>query len=133
MSSTPNYKARLQRASRNNVPTYSVFESFNKTKWFTLFLVIIFPIYPSLSALTTQEARKQVSIGDYDESSILASFTDTDGLEYISETGLVIANTSTSSGNEIVEEVQKSVAHEKIPESNTRTYVVVEYDDVIKI
>lgn len=133
MSSTPNYKARLQRASRNNVPTYSVFESFNKTKWFTLFLVIIFPIYPSLSALTTQEARKQVSIGDYDESSILASFTDTDGLEYISETGLVIANTSTSSGHEIVEEAQKSVAHEKIPESNTRTYVVVEYDDVIKI
>ena len=128
MSSTPNYKARINRAIRNNVATYSVMDSFRKYKWFTLFLIALFPIYPSLAAIGTQS---QTTTGDYDESSILATFTDTDGLEYISETGLVIGNTS--SGNELSEEVPENVSKEPVPTSNTRTYVVVEYDDVIKI
>lgn len=83
MSSTPNYKARLKRAARNALPVYSGLNSFRRFKLFTIFLVIIFPIYPSLSALGNMSVT---AIGDYDESSILTTFTDTDGLEYISET-----------------------------------------------
>lgn len=82
MSLLPNYKARLERANRNNVPVRSATDSFKKFKWFTTFLVILFPIYPSLAAIGT---ASQTAVGDYDESSIITAFNDTEGLEYISD------------------------------------------------
>lgn len=128
--SKPNYKARLHRATRNNVPVYSVSESFKKSKFFVWFLIIIFPIYPSLAAIWTVS---ETTIGDYDESSILASFVDTENLEYISETGLVTGDTNSWSSWVSEESVNIQNSNQEIPKSNIRTYTVVEYDDIIKI
>ena len=128
----PNYKARLARAVRNNVPTQSAFETFRRFRWFTLFLVILFPIYPSLAALG-QASESQT--GDYDASSILFQYVDTRGAEsYISDTGLVRVDLDTISGSssEDVSPVA-SGATAPIPESNIKTYTVVENDDIIKI
>lgn len=130
MSSTPNYKARLSRANRNNVPVQSAADSFKKIKLFTLFLIIIFPIYPSLAAIGSDAVTQ---VGDYDESSIVAAFTDTEGLEYISENGLVTVDTDSQSGSESSEDADAAGPAQPIPESNVKTYTVVEYDDIIKI
>lgn len=131
MSSTPNYKARINRALRNNVRVPSVAESFRKIKWFTVFLVVIFPIYPSLAAITG--AVSVTDVGSYDESTILASFTDTEGLDYISEDGLVTVKTDSLSGAEDEAESSENLKKTPVPQSNVKTYTVVEYDDVIKI
>lgn len=129
MSSKINYKARLNRANRNNVPVYSVFESFKKIKFFALFLIIIFPIYPSLAAIGTQN---ETTYGQYDENSIMFSFVDSENLEYISESGLVIAESN--SGSDVSEETTNiQNLSQEIPKSDIRTYKVVEYDDIIKI
>ncbi len=130
MSSLPNYKARLERASRNQVPVRSATESFKKFKWFTTFLVILFPIYPSLAQIGT---ASQTQVGDYDESSIITAFTDTDNLEYISESGLVVVSPETLTGAEETNQNTSTEQPAAIPESNVRTYTVVEHDDIIKI
>lgn len=132
MSSKPNYKARVNRANRNNVPVYSVFESFKKIKFFALFLIIIFPIYPSLAAIGNASIT---AIGDYNESSILASFFDTEGLSYISDTGLVTGDEINSNSGVTTnsEEFESDNSNQEIPKSDIRTYTVVEYDDIIKI
>lgn len=132
MSSKPNYKARVNRANRNNVPVYSVFESFKKIKFFALFLIIIFPIYPSLAAIGNASVT---AIGDYNESSILASFFDTEGLSYISDTGLVTGDEINSNSGVTTnsEEFESDNSNQEIPKSDIRTYTVVEYDDIIKI
>lgn len=130
MLSKPNYKARVNRANRNNVPVYSVFESFKKIKFFALFLIIIFPIYPSLAAIGNASVT---AIGDYNESSILASFFDTEGLSYISDTGLVTGDEKNFSTEKSEETENLETSNQSIPQSDIRTYTVVEYDDIIKI
>lgn len=88
MYTQPNHKARLQRAKRNNIAIPSVADVFRKFKWFTLMLVVILPIYPSLSFLGTPASAH----GDYDESTIITAYNDIDSFGdggYISETGLI--------------------------------------------
>lgn len=132
MSSLPNYKARLERANRNNVPVQSATDSFKKFKWFTTFLVILFPIYPSLAAIGTVTPTQT---GEYDESSIITAFNDTNDLEYVSDNGIVTVGGKTS--NTEVPPLPSEDAEVKqsapVPESNIKTYTVVEYDDIIKI
>ena len=67
----------------------SISDTFRKFKWFTIALVIIFPIYPSLSLLGSGGS---VRAWDYDESTIITAYSDLgevadDG--YISDTGLI--------------------------------------------
>jgi len=132
VSQLPNYKARLARAVRNNVPTQSAFETFRRFRWFTLFLIILFPIYPSLAAIGQ---ASETQTGDYDASSILFQYVDTRGTEsYISETGLVLVDLDSASGGKSEDmPLAASGATATIPESNIETYTVVEYDDIIKI
>jgi hypothetical protein len=82
-----NTRARLERAVRNNVEMYSATETFRQFKWFTLGLIILIPIYPSLSFIGSDQSAHA---SDYDESSIITAYSDlgtSDG--YISESGLV--------------------------------------------
>lgn len=125
--SQPNYKARLNRANRNNVPVQSATESFKRFKWFTLALVILSPIYPSLAAIGE---TNQYGVTIVDDSSILAEFTDTANLKNISEDGFVTGNTSQTDSEEIPANVDTKMP---VPESNVRLYTVVEHDDIIKI
>lgn len=128
MSSLPNYKARVQRANRNNVPVQSAFQSFGKIKWFTLFLVIIFPIYPSLAAIGNTSVT---AVGDYDESSIIAAYTDSDTVDYVSENGMVTVNQKVTDPS-----TKKPTEQTSTPTptaESVKTYTVAENDDVIKI
>lgn len=95
-------------------------------------MIIIFPIYPSLAAITG--VVTETDRGSYDESTIMASFTDTEGLEYVSEDGLIVVNpdTLTGSENDPVEE-DTNIQKNTVPTSNAKTYTVVDFDDVIKI
>ncbi|MBX9808869.1 LysM peptidoglycan-binding domain-containing protein [Candidatus Gracilibacteria bacterium] len=100
MSLRPNHKARQARAGRANIDIPSVSDIFRKFKWFTLGLVVIFPIYPSLSILGSGGT---VRAGDYDDSTIITAYNDYEDEEeenYISDTGLIrIGSDSSSSGN----------------------------------
>ena len=66
-----NTRARLNRAVRNNIKVYSAWEMFQKFRWFTLGLIIIMPIYPSLSFLGTDY---EALAGNYDESTIITAY-----------------------------------------------------------
>jgi hypothetical protein len=66
---------------------YSATETFRQFKWFTLVLIVLIPIYPSLSLIGSDQSAHA---SDYDESSIITAYSDlgtSDG--YISEGGLV--------------------------------------------
>lgn len=71
-------------------------------------------------------------VGDYDESSIITAYTDTNDLDYISETGLVTVNPDTLSGTKDAKQVSPD-EQIPVPKTNVRTYKVVEHDDIIKI
>ncbi|NRH21016.1 LysM peptidoglycan-binding domain-containing protein [Candidatus Gracilibacteria bacterium] len=89
MSIRPNHKARHARAGRANIDIPSVSDTFKKFKWFTIGLIIIFPIYPSLSIIGSGGS---VRAGDYDESTIITAYSDLGESEdegYISDTGLI--------------------------------------------
>ncbi|MBC7498301.1 LysM peptidoglycan-binding domain-containing protein [Candidatus Gracilibacteria bacterium] len=89
MSIRPNHRARHARASRSNIDLPSVSDTFRRFKWFTIALVILFPIYPSLSLLGSVG---MVRAGDYDESTIITAYSDlgdVTGDGYISDTGLI--------------------------------------------
>lgn len=73
MPSPLNTRARLQRATRNNVPLQSVTETFYSFKWFVLVVVLIFPIYPSLSLIGSDVTAHGA---DYDDSSIITAYSD---------------------------------------------------------
>lgn len=87
MSPYLNLRARLERANRNNQKVYSAWETFRKFKWFTLGMVILMPIYPSLSVLGSDYS----AAADYDESSIITAYNDDEGgaPSYIGENGFV--------------------------------------------
>jgi hypothetical protein len=66
---------------------YSATETFRQFKWFTLVLIVLIPIYPSLSFIGSDQSAHA---SDYDESSIITAYSDlgtSDG--YISDDGLV--------------------------------------------
>lgn len=131
MSLQPNYKARLERANRHNVPVQSAAASFKRFKWFTLALMILSPIYPSLSALGE---TNQYGVTMIDDSSILVEFTEDADLQNISEDGFVVIDREKNiSLEEIVSFDEKKEAPTPKPESNVKYYEVVQYDDIIKI
>ncbi len=89
MSIRPNHKARQARAWRSNIDIPSISDTFRKFKWFTLGLIIIFPIYPSLSLIWAGGVARA---WDYDESTIITAYNDfDDGAEesYIGDTWLI--------------------------------------------
>jgi hypothetical protein len=56
-------------------------------RWFTLGLILLFPLYPSLSFLGSGGVARA---GNYDNSTIITAYTDYgDGGSFISDTGLV--------------------------------------------
>jgi len=88
LSIRPNHRARHARAGRVNIDIPSVSDTFRKFKWFTIVLVVLFPIYPSLSVLGSGGFARA---GDYDESTIITAYNDyaDDTESYISDTGLI--------------------------------------------
>ena len=73
MTPSLNTRARLARAARNNVPLQTATETFQRFRWFTLVLVILFPVYPSLSLIGSDASAHGA---DYDESSIITAYSD---------------------------------------------------------
>ena len=73
MTPSLNTRARLARAARNNVPLQTATETFRRFKWFTLVLIVLFPIYPSLSLIVSDASAHGA---DYDESSIITAYSD---------------------------------------------------------
>lgn len=67
----------MSRAIRNNVPTESALDTFKRFKVFTLGLMLIFPIYPSLAAIGQ---ISETQAGDYDPSSIIFEYTDSEAV-----------------------------------------------------
>jgi hypothetical protein len=83
----PNHRARHARAERANIEIPSIFDTFRRMKWFALGLIIIFPLYPSLSFLGSGGVARA---GNYDNSTIITAYTDYgDDGSYISDTGLI--------------------------------------------
>ncbi len=100
MSPLPNIRARLSRASRNNVQIQSASETFSRFKWFTLGLVVLFPIYPSLSLIGTDASAHG---SDYDDSTIITAYSDDfllDPNSHLGETGLVRLDDSGYTGTD---------------------------------
>lgn len=95
MTPTLNTRARLQRAIRNQVPLQSAKETFKKFKWFTVLVIILFPVYPSFSLIGSDVTAHGA---DYDESSIITAYSD-DSLgdaNLFSENGLISLGGSNS-------------------------------------
>ncbi len=95
MSPNLNTRARLNRALRNNQKIYSSWETFRKFRWFTLAVVMIMPIYPSLSALGS---GYDLQTGDYDESTIITAYNgdDIEGNAYVGDNGMIRTDFDTS-------------------------------------
>lgn len=94
MTPSLNTRARLARAARNNVPLQTATETFRKFKWFTLVLIFLFPLYPSLSLIGSDASAHGA---DYDESSIITAYSD-DSLgdaSYFSENWLIALGQAT--------------------------------------
>ncbi len=90
MRTSLNTQARLERALRNHHTVQTVWETFRTFKWFTLTMVTLLPIYPSLSVLGQ---NLETDVGQYDNSSIITAYTgdtpvDTTSLS-VSDNGLV--------------------------------------------
>jgi hypothetical protein len=66
-----NTHARIKRALRNNQKVYSATESFKRFRWFTLALIVLLPIYPSLAIIGSDY---EVQAGDYDETTIITAY-----------------------------------------------------------
>lgn len=135
MSFLPNHKARLSRAMRNNLPTYSAFQTFKRSHWFILAGIIIFPLYPSLAVLGSPYEAPS----DYDQSSILFEYIDSRGASdaQVSQNGIVRVDMDDIHYSGDTDEPQQPTAEPipqaPVPESGVRTYRVVEHDNIIKI
>ncbi|GAB0174198.1 MAG: hypothetical protein HHAS10_00770 [Candidatus Altimarinota bacterium] len=83
-----NTHARIKRALRNNQKVYSATESFKRFRWFTLGLIVLLPIYPSLAIIGSDY---EVQAGDYDETTIITAYEGDEGMEgsYINKSGLI--------------------------------------------
>ncbi len=126
-----NIRARLKRALRNDQKIYSAWETFRKFRWFTLAIVILLPIYPSLSVLGSDY---QAMAGDYDESTIITAYNgdpNTDGW-YVNKNGFVSTDfdvskpiLSTNTGEQLVVKTKY--------ENTAQSYVVQNGDTLSKI
>lgn len=125
MSPNLNTRARLERAIRNNQKIYSAWETFRKFKWFTLGIVLLLPIYPTLSVLGSDYETAAAS--DYDESTIITAYTGDEGdsVSYISENGMISTDFDTSVS------VPQKVQEKKSKPSNG--YVITKGDTIEKI
>ncbi len=88
-------------------------DTFRKFKWFTLGLIIIFPLYPSLSLIWSGGIARA---WDYDESTIITAYNDLDNLEddgYISDTGFIRVGGWSDGRNISVSEVSKETKTSK--------------------
>ncbi len=127
----------MSRAIRNNVPTETALDTFKRFKVFTLGLMFIFPIYPSLAAIGQ---ISETQAGDYDASSIIFEYTDSEGVNTgkVGDNGIVKVDMDTNSGNSVEtpkmsEDVDPAEKEEPVPVSDVKTYTVVENDDIFKI
>ena len=78
----------------------SASETFSRFKWFTLGLVVLFPIYPSLSLIGTDASAHG---SDYDDSTIITAYSDDFSLDpnsHLGETGLVRLDDSGYTGTD---------------------------------
>ncbi len=73
MSPLLNTRARLARATRNNVKIHSIGETFQRSRWLIIALVILLPVYPSLSLIGRDASAHGA---DYDESTIITAYSD---------------------------------------------------------
>ncbi len=96
-----NTRARLERAARNNVPLQNVAETFMRFKWFTLFIIIVFPLYPSLSLIWSDASAHGA---DYDESSIITAYSDDSfgDASYFSENWLIAVDRDVSDSSQSI-------------------------------
>lgn len=103
-----NTRARLARAARNNAPLQTATETFQRFKWFTLGLIILFPLYPSISLIGSDVSAHGA---DYDESSIITAYSDDSQGDswYFSSNWLIVVGKvqDTSSDLPILAEVEK--------------------------
>jgi len=93
-----NTRARLARAARNNVPLLTATETFAKFKWFTLALIVFFPLYPSLSLIGSDVSAHGA---DYDESSIITAYSDESlgDASYFSDNWLIVVGREANNNN----------------------------------
>lgn len=125
MSPLPNIRARLSRASRNNVQIQSATDTFRRFKWFSLGLAILFPIYPSLSLIGSDASAHG---SDYDDSSIITAYSD-DSLggpdSLLGETGLVSLSNIKNSGETIDGDAEdKDMLEPQNPEPKKSTAII---------
>ncbi len=133
MSPYLNFRARLERANRNNQTGYSAWQTFRRFKWFTLGMIVLMPIYPSLSVLGSDYG----AAADYDESSIITAYNDDEGAPaYIAENGFISTDYDTSTPLIPRQKIEKidgtsQPAIKKSP--NSEKYIVKAGDTVEKI
>lgn len=117
-----NTHARIKRALRNNQKVYSATESFKRFRWFTLGLIVLLPIYPSLAIIGSDY---EVQAGDYDETTIITAYEGDEGIEgsYINKSGLI------STDFDVVTSVKNKQNNEKNDDSGinerAKSYKVV--------
>jgi surface antigen len=132
MTPNLNTRARIQRAVRNNQRIYSAWESFKNFRWFTLAVIIILPIYPSLSVIGSDyEARA----GDYDETTIITAYEGDSGIEgsYINKSGLISTDFDTVSQ---VKKISPTLSWSENPlqrQERAKTYTVASGDTLESI
>lgn len=130
MSPYLNLRARLERANRNNHKAYSAWETFRKFKWFTLGMVILMPIYPSLSVLGSDYS----AAADYDESTIITAYNDDEEMPaYVTENGFISTDFDVSSPIASREDVNDGGTNTIKKSASSEKYVVQSGDTIAKI
>ncbi|MBP9811743.1 LysM peptidoglycan-binding domain-containing protein [Candidatus Gracilibacteria bacterium] len=124
-----NTHARIKRALRNNQKVYSAGESFKRFRWFTLGLVILLPIYPSLAIIGSDY---EVQAGDYDETTIITAYEGDEGMEgsYINKSGLISTDFDVVTAVKKQDEVKKE---ETGGNERAKSYKVVAGDTLSSI
>jgi surface antigen len=129
-----NTRARLLRATRNNVKIHSIGETVGKSKWLIIALVILLPVYPSLSFIW-RDANAHGA--DYDESTIITAYSDVvwDESRYISDSWLLTLDIDSSSKEVVVEQkiekIEKDSKKKLLP--IITQYTVVTGDTLAKL
>lgn len=130
MSPYLNLRARLERANRNNHKAYSAWETFRKFKWFTLGMVILMPIYPSLSVLGSDYS----AAADYDESTIITAYNDDEETPaYVTENGFISTDFDVSSPIAPKGDSNEGDTDTPKKSANSEKYIVQSGDTIAKI
>ena len=90
-----NIQARLKRHTRNSscFQKKRVFSFMRKIRFFSLFIVIILPIYPSLGAFGFNQ---ETAVGNYDETTIITAYEgdSEDSSIFSKESGFIKSNST---------------------------------------